>query len=64
MNDNNLVDAYVVAFSRMINAEPGTTDFEIEQKTVETLWEQLSVEDRAIAHEKTAPYKTRLITKK
>ena len=64
MSDNNLsgeatVQAYLRAYARLSMTKPGTPDFDIEQAGLETIWNSLTVEEKAEAHELAAPYRAK-----
>lgn len=54
------IQAYLREFSRLVLLTPGTNDFEIEQTSLNTLWENLTVEEQAVAHEKASPFREKL----
>lgn len=62
-NEANKVEAYARQFSRLALLTPGTPNFDIEKTTLDTLWESLSDSEKAVAHDKTKPYLTKILKK-
>lgn len=54
------VQSYLRAFARLVSAQPGTPDFDIEQASLDAAWDSLTIEEKSLAYEQAEPYRKRL----
>jgi hypothetical protein len=60
LNKYEPISAYFKAYNQMVQAQPGTEEFNQKLKEVELLWNQLSIDEQSLAYSKVAPLRKRL----